>query len=54
MLRPIGWPTLPVHVMAFAPDNQSLLARQLSEPQPRLIAEMDDACLAKGSLKRAS
>jgi WD40 repeat protein len=58
---PIGTPTLPVDVMAFAPDGAHLLVSQgtnllswhRDQPRPRLVAKMDDACLAIGALRRA-
>jgi WD40 repeat protein len=58
---PIGWPTLPVDVIAFAPDGADLLVSHgtnllswhRDEPQPRLVADMDDVCLAIGALRRA-
>lgn len=57
---PLGWPTLPVNAMAFFPDGDGLLISHgtnllswyRGEPQPRLVADMDDECLAIGTLRR--
>jgi WD40 repeat protein len=57
---PIGRPTVSVDVMTFRPDGaglllshgSNLLSWDFREPQPRLVADVDDPCLAIGVLRR--